>query len=62
MAGILDHVETLITNVGDIIPFTFVMLVEWLYVQRRRTPTAAFFEHPRSLRERSCPAPSPRWS
>src|SRR3984957_6985214 len=44
IAGILDHVQTLISDAGDIIiPFTFVMLVDWLFVQRRRTPAAAFF-------------------
>jgi purine-cytosine permease-like protein len=53
IAGILDHVQTLITDAGDIIiPFTFVMLVDWLYVQRKRTPAAAFFEHPRTLHQR----------
>jgi purine-cytosine permease-like protein len=57
IAGILDHVETLITDAGDfIIPFTFVMLVDWLFVQRRRTPAAAFFDHPRRLAERVVPS------
>ena len=57
IAGILDHVQTLIGDAGDIIiPFTFVMLVDWLYVQRRRTPAAAFFEHPRGLRDRFVPS------
>ena len=56
MAGILDHVETLITDAGDIIiPFTFVMLVDWLYVQRRRTPASAFFDRPRRLAQRVVP-------
>jgi purine-cytosine permease-like protein len=53
IAGILAHVETLIGDAGDIIiPFTFVMLVDWLYVQRRRTPAAAFFQSPRRLADR----------
>lgn len=57
IAGILDHVQTLIGDAGDIIiPFTFVMLVDWLYVQRRRTPASAFFEQPRRLRERVVPS------
>jgi purine-cytosine permease-like protein len=57
IAGILDHVQTLITDAGDIvIPFTFVMLVDWLYVQRRRTPAAAFFDHPRRLADRVVPS------
>jgi purine-cytosine permease-like protein len=57
IAGILDHVQTLITAAGDIIiPFTFVMLVDWLYVQRWRTPAAAFFDHPCTLDERVVPS------
>src|SRR6202044_2505439 len=57
IAGILDHVQTLITDAGDIIiPFTFVMLVDWLYVQRRRTPAAAFFVPPRNLADRVVPS------
>jgi purine-cytosine permease-like protein len=57
IAGILDHVQTLIGDAGDIIiPFTFVMLVDWLYVQRRRTPAAAFFDRPRRLHERVVPS------
>jgi purine-cytosine permease-like protein len=56
IAGILDHVQTLITDAGDIIiPFTFVMLVDWLWVQRRRTPAAAFFRYPRRLSDRFVP-------
>lgn len=57
IAGILDHVQTLISDAGDIIiPFTFVMLVDWLYVQRRRTPAAAFYDHPRRLTDRFVPS------
>ena len=57
IAGILDHVQTLISDAGDIIiPFTFVMLVDWLYVQRRRTPAAAFFQEPRNLADRVVPS------
>ncbi|HEY1704577.1 MAG TPA: cytosine permease [Trebonia sp.] len=57
IAGILDHVQTLISDAGDIIiPFTFVMLVDWLYVQRRRTPAAAFFVPPRRLGDRVVPS------
>lgn len=57
IAGILDHVQTLISDAGDIIvPFTFVMLVDWLYVQRRRTPATAFFQPPRSLAGRAVPS------
>lgn len=53
IAGILQHVETLLTDAGDIIiPFTFVMLVDWLWVQRKRTPDDAFFQPPQRPRER----------
>jgi purine-cytosine permease-like protein len=57
MAGILQHVSTLLNDAGDlVIPFTFVMLVDWIYVQKRRTPADAFFEHPRSRSERIVPS------
>ncbi len=57
IAGILDHVQTLISDAGDIIiPFTFVMLVDWLYVQRRRTPAARVLHPPRSLADRVVPS------
>jgi purine-cytosine permease-like protein len=57
IAGILQHVSTLLNDAGDlIIPFTFVMLVDWVYVQRRRTPPEAFFEHPRSRADRIVPS------
>jgi hypothetical protein len=32
------------------------MLVDWLYVQRRRTPADAFFQRPRSLAGRVVPS------
>jgi hypothetical protein len=32
------------------------MLVDWLYVQRRRTPAAAFFQEPRNLADRVVPS------
>jgi len=57
IAGILSHVSTLLNDAGDvIIPFTFVMLVDWLYVQRRRTAAAAFFEHPHDFTGRIVPS------
>jgi purine-cytosine permease-like protein len=57
IAGILSHVGTLLNDAGDvIIPVTFVMLVDWLYVQKRRTRAAAFFEHPTDLRSRFVPS------
>lgn len=52
--GILDHAETFITDIGDILgPFAFVMLVDWLWGRMRdkldpgtyfRTPVG-FTEH-----------------
>jgi purine-cytosine permease-like protein len=57
IAGILSHVSTLLNDAGDvIIPFTFVMLVDWLYVQKRRTKAAAFFVPPTDLRSRFVPS------
>jgi purine-cytosine permease-like protein len=57
IAGILSHVSTLLNDAGDVvIPFTFVMLVDWIYVQRRRTPAEAFFEPPRSRADRIVPS------
>lgn len=32
-----------------IFPFTFIMLVDWIMVQRRSTPAEEFFERPRTL-------------
>ncbi|MGH8961407.1 MAG: hypothetical protein ACRDWT_09395 [Jatrophihabitantaceae bacterium] len=42
-AGILSHVQTLLNDAGDIIiPFTFVMLVDWIGVQRKATGDEEF--------------------
>jgi purine-cytosine permease-like protein len=55
--GILSHVATLLSDAGDLaVPFTFVMIVDWIYVQRRRTQADAFFDPPRSLRDRVVPS------
>jgi purine-cytosine permease-like protein len=57
IAGILSHVSTLLSDAGDIIiPFTFVMLVDWIYVQKRRTAAEAFFEPPHSRAGRIVPS------
>ncbi len=49
--GILNHVSGFLDVIGDvIIPFTFVMLVDWVWVQRKRTPASAFFERPQTPR------------
>jgi purine-cytosine permease-like protein len=53
IAGILSHVQTLLNDAGDvIIPFTFVMLVDWFAVQHAATPAEEFFEAPRDFRGR----------
>jgi purine-cytosine permease-like protein len=50
VAGILTHIQSFLNSIGDVIfPFTFIMLVDWLLVQRRDTPEATFFERPRSF-------------
>jgi purine-cytosine permease-like protein len=50
VAGILSHIQSFLNSIGDVLfPFTFIMLVDWIWVQRRRTPTDAFFERPRTL-------------
>lgn len=52
VAGILTHIQSFLNSIGDaLFPFTFIMLVDWIWVQRRRTPAEAFFEHPRTLPE-----------
>jgi purine-cytosine permease-like protein len=57
MAGILAHVSTLLSDAGDVvIPFTFVMLVDWLYVQRQRTQAKEFFIPPSSRADRIVPS------
>lgn len=50
VAGILSHISSFLNSIGDaLFPFTFVMLVDWLYVQRRSTPVQRFFDPPRAL-------------
>ena len=57
IAGIVQHVSTLLNDAGDvIIPFTFVMLVDWIYVQRRRTAVQVFFEQPQGRAGRIVPS------
>jgi purine-cytosine permease-like protein len=49
VAGILAHIQSFLNDIGDVIfPFTFIMLVDWIWVQRRATPAEAFFERPRT--------------
>ncbi len=50
VAGILTHIQSFLDSIGDVIfPFTFIMLVDWIVVQRRATATEAFFDRPRTL-------------
>jgi purine-cytosine permease-like protein len=57
IVGILSHVQTLLSDAGDLaIPFTFVMIVDWIGVQRKRTTADAFFVPPRSFRDRVVPS------
>ncbi len=50
VAGILGHIQSFLNSIGDaLFPFTFIMLVDWIWVQRRQTPAEAFFRHPRTL-------------
>jgi purine-cytosine permease-like protein len=57
VAGILTHIQGFLNGIGDVIfPFTFIMLVDWILVQRRATPAEAFFERPRMLTEWINPA------
>ncbi len=49
--GILNHVMGFLDIIGDvIIPFTFIMLVDWVWVQKKKTPASAFFEKPDTAR------------
>ncbi len=50
VAGILTHIQSFLNGIGDVIfPFTFIMLVDWILVQRRCTPADEFFQRPRTL-------------
>jgi purine-cytosine permease-like protein len=50
VTGIVAHITSFLDGIGKLIfPFTAIMLVDWLLVQRRDTPTGAFFERPRRL-------------
>ncbi|MBO0848028.1 MAG: cytosine permease [Pseudonocardia sp.] len=52
VAGILENAEAFLEACGNVvIPFTFVMLADWVFVQRRRTPAGEFFRPATSWRE-----------
>jgi purine-cytosine permease-like protein len=49
VAGILTHIQSFLMGIGDVIfPFTLIMLVDWIMVQRRATPAEEFFEKPQA--------------
>ncbi|WP_051341577.1 purine-cytosine permease family protein [Pseudonocardia spinosispora] len=53
VVGILQNAEAFLEAGGNvIIPFTFVMLADWVWVQRRRTAASEFFRAPAGWRER----------
>jgi len=52
VAGILTHIQSFLNGIGDVIfPFTLIMLVDWIMVQRKSTPAEEFFERPRTFAE-----------
>jgi purine-cytosine permease-like protein len=52
LAGILNHAETFVTDVGDVVaPFTFILIVDWLWGLRDKTNVATYFARPRSFAE-----------
>ena len=54
IAGILDKVQGFLSVLGDvIIPFTFVVIADWIWIQKKRTPLKSFFEAPRQAQERA---------
>lgn len=53
VAGILENAAEFLEAAGTvIIPFTFIMLVDWVLVQRRRTHSDEFFRAPAGFADR----------
>jgi purine-cytosine permease-like protein len=49
-AGILSKVQTFLDDAGNvIISFTFVMLADWLFFQRRRDSAGSFYDKPSTV-------------
>jgi purine-cytosine permease-like protein len=47
LVGILNHAETFVTDVGDVVaPFTFILIVDWLWALRDKTNVATYFARP----------------
>ncbi len=52
IGGILDKVQGFLNVLGDvIIPFTFVLIVDWLWVQKKKTPAQSFFQSPHQSKD-----------
>ncbi len=52
MAGILDKAQSFFNIVGDtIIPFSFIMIADWLWVQKKRTKPDRFFDKPKNMKD-----------
>jgi nucleobase:cation symporter-1, NCS1 family len=50
LAGILNHAETFVTDVGDVVaPFTFILTVDWLWALRDKTNAATYFAKPKAF-------------
>ncbi len=50
--GIIDHVTGFLNILGDfLLPFTFIMIADWLWVQRKRAEVKAFFTPPKTWAE-----------
>ena len=57
VGGILDHVEPFLSVLGVFLfPFTFLMMFDWVVVQKRATPPAVFFEKKTRLVEQFRPS------
>jgi purine-cytosine permease-like protein len=52
MAGILDKAQSFFNMVGDtVIPFSFIMIADWLWVQKKRTKPEEFFDKPKQMKD-----------
>lgn len=50
LAGILNHAETFVTDVGDVVaPFTFILAVDWLWALRDKTNATTYFAKPKAF-------------
>lgn len=57
VGGILEHVEPFLSVLGVFLfPFTFLMMFDWVLIQKRATPVSAFFEKKQRLAEQFRPS------